>query len=363
MSKRNNEKTSRAVFPIAMMTDNRPVLVVGGGKIATRKVGLLLDAQAHVTVVAPEVTRSLEELIDAGRIRHEAREFAEADLVGQGMVFAATDDRSVNRTVLQAARAKGVLCSSVDGNWPEGDFVTPAILRRDNLMIAISTGGHSCRRSRMVKDSLDRHIDSVNSADLLVIGTSHNYLSVNQREPYQLVGKRLARVGRMLMGVWGLHEFMLLNTCNRVELLAVARPGADVEELLKDTMDLDRVRSDQCYVKRGVEAFEHMVLTTAGLLSQTPGEYHIVSQVKEALAWATEAGWASGLMQEWMSHVLHVSKDIRNVTSELLRGFEIEDLCLEYIDAECNDLSKQRVLVLGAGTVAEGTVRRLVERD
>ncbi len=353
---------SRPIFPAGLLAEGRRVLVVGGGKVALRKVGLLLDAQCDVIVVSPTLSDQLAEWTRQDRVRCEQREFADGDVRGAFMVFAATNDRSVNRHIIDVCREQKILCSSVDGNWPEGDFVTPAILRRDELTIAVSTGGKSCRRSRMIRESLGRHIDRVDSSELMVMGTSHNYLDVDHREPYQLVGKRGDRVGRMLMGVWGVQEFMLLSTCNRVELLAVVTPGEDTEQLLQCVMGFDHLKADQYYVKRAGDAFDHTALTAAGLLSQTPGEYHIVSQYKEALESCVQAGWANGIIQEWVSHALHVSKAVRNRTAELLHEFEIEDLCVRYLDDRCPDIADRSVLVIGTGMVGRGLVHRLLER-
>ncbi len=357
------QRVSRSVLPIGILTDGRTALVVGGGQTATRKVRLLLEAALAVQVVSPELTEQLQELIATGQISHLPREFAESDVSGKAIVFAATDNRGVNRTILQTCRQSGVLCSCVDGNWADGDFVTPAITRHGNLTIAVSTGGRSCRQSRMIRDSLHRHIASVESADLLVMGTSHNYLTVDEREPFQLVGERLNRIGRMLKSVWGVHEFTLLNTCNRAEMLAVVSPDADIDEVIKCILGLDGLRNDQFYVKRGRDAFEHVAMMAAGLLSQTPGEFHIVAQIKEAMLRASETGWAGGIMHEWIAHALHVSKDIRRRTSGFLREFEIEDLCMEYLEGECEDMGHRRALVLGTGVVGRGITERLVQRD
>jgi len=350
------------VFPICLMLGSRPSLVVGGGRVASHKVRLLLDGRADVTVVSPTITEEIAQWVQAQRVRHVPREFEDSDLDGVFLTFAATNDRAVNHRIVNQCRDRGILCCSADGNWSAGDFVTPAVFRQDGLTVAVSTGGKSCRRSRMVKDSLVRHVALMQSADLLVLGTSHQELPVEAREPYHLVGQRLERVGQMLAQVWGIHEFMLLNTCNRVEVYAVVNRQVDLAPLLARLMELDRLEPGQFYVKRGYEAFEHVAVLAAGLLSQTPGENHIVAQVKDALEHDVKAGWARGMLQEWIAGALHVSKDIRNVSTPLLRAFEIEDVCLEYIRTEYPEFEDGRITVLGAGTVGMGIARRLLER-
>lgn len=353
---------AETIFPVCLMLRGRPCLVVGGGRVAAHKVRLLLDGGAAVTVVSPSVAGEITQWAGEGRVCHVSREYEESDLVGLFLAFAATDDRAVNRRVVEQCRERGILCCSVDGNWGAGDFVTPAVFHQDGLTVAVSTGGKSCRRSRMVKDNLARHVALMQSADLLVLGTSHQELAVEVREPLHLVGRRLEQAGQMVSQVWGVHEFTLLTTCNRVELHAVVSRQADLASLLARILGLDRLEPGQFYVKRGLEAFEHVALLVAGLLAQTPGEGHIVAQVKESLEFGVKAGWARGVMQEWIAAALHVSKDIRSVAAPLLRAFEIEDVCLEYARTGHADFENSRILVLGSGTVGLGIARRLAER-
>ena len=142
------------MLPVSLLVAGRPCLVVGGGEIATRKTGHLLDAEATVTVVSLTASAELEELARAGRIRLVARLFQDADADGKYLVFATTDDHDVNRRVLEACHARGVLCSAADSNWPQGDFVTPAITRKGGLVVTVSTGGRSCREAKLVKDRI-----------------------------------------------------------------------------------------------------------------------------------------------------------------------------------------------------------------
>lgn len=154
MKKTRKETVIRPILPACLLVAGRPCLVVGGGAIAARKVGHLLDAEADVTVIGTAVSDSLQALADSGKIRVTARAFRDSDVTGKYIVFAATDSEAVNRRVLTACKKRGILCSAVDSCWPEGDFVTPAICRKDGLIVTVSTGGRSCRQSRLVKDRI-----------------------------------------------------------------------------------------------------------------------------------------------------------------------------------------------------------------
>jgi precorrin-2 dehydrogenase / sirohydrochlorin ferrochelatase len=116
----------------------RDCLVVGGGRVATEKAGGLLDCDASVTVVAPEVDAELRAL----PVRVLERPFSRSDVVGRFLVVAATSDRSVNADVSAVARERETLCNVADD--PElCSFILPAIVRRDPIVVGVSTGGAS----------------------------------------------------------------------------------------------------------------------------------------------------------------------------------------------------------------------------
>jgi siroheme synthase-like protein len=129
--------------------EGRSALVVGGGRIAVEKAQGLLDCGARVTVVAPDV---LEELA-ALPVRVVRRRFRVSDVDGHLLVVAATDDREVNRSVSNAAAARAMLCNVADD--PElCSFILPAILRRDPIVVGVSTGGASPALAQRIRDDI-----------------------------------------------------------------------------------------------------------------------------------------------------------------------------------------------------------------
>ena len=346
------------------MLEGRRALVVGGGRVGQRKVELLLDAGADVTLVCPDCVDELAELVRAGRIRHEPRIFADRDVDAEtvAVVFACTDDKHVNRRILDAAKAARIPCCCADGNWADGDFVTPAILRAGDVMIAVSTSGKSCRQSRLIKDNLRKHLDSIESSDLLVLGTSHEYLSAEERAPFHLLAREREAVGAMIRQVWGVHEFFILNTCNRVEIVAAVSKEASTCGILRRLMGFDRLRSDLYYMKHGFDAFSHLCLVTAGMDSQIPGEFHVVSQMKDAVDEAVAFGWAGSIIRELADAALHISKDIHQEIDPLMDVAEIEDVGLRYLDELLPDMQGRRVLVIGTGIVGQGLIAGLLSR-
>lgn len=351
-----NEHLSNGL-PINLFLAGRPCLVVGGGKVALRKIELLLEAGAEVAAVSPEVCPEVGELIEQGLITHTVRPFEAHDVENATLVYAAANSRGVNRNVLECCREKNILCCCVDGNWSKSDFTTPAITRYNQLTLSVSSGGNDCRQSKMIKNSLARHLKMMEAAHLVIVGTDHNHLTVEEREPFHLTGPRFERGGFMIMQLWGIHEFMILNTCNRVEVIAVVSDETARNGILRHIMGFTHLKEDKYYLKTGKEAFEHLCLVTAGMLSQTPGENHITAQMKEALENAKERGWAGNMTQEWISSALHVSKHIKNEVAPLLHSYEIEDLALRYLEANGKELATSTIMVLGAGMIGKGLVK------
>ncbi|WP_310551412.1 precorrin-2 dehydrogenase/sirohydrochlorin ferrochelatase family protein [Paenibacillus glufosinatiresistens] len=127
-------------LPIMLDCRGRRCLVVGGGAVAVRKIRSLLEAQALVTVVSPALAPGLEELAAAGAVDWRRRAFAPGDTAGAWLVFAATGDREVNAAAVREAKAAGIPVSAADD--PEaGDFISPAVVRRGRLTVAVSTSG------------------------------------------------------------------------------------------------------------------------------------------------------------------------------------------------------------------------------
>ena len=99
--------------------------MVGGGKVALDKSRLLIDAGADVRVVSSEMGEDFEKLSKKCALTCLPREFVESDLEGMFLVFAASEDRILNRRVTECCRSRGILSCSADGNWATGDFTVP----------------------------------------------------------------------------------------------------------------------------------------------------------------------------------------------------------------------------------------------
>lgn len=352
---------NRTIYPVGLLLEDRPCLIIGGGKVAARKAEGLLAAKANVTVISPEISASLTELYQEERIQYIARTYQTGDTQGFILVFAATGDRHTNKMVLKECQSHKIPCCPVDGNWMEGDFVTPATIRKGHLSVAISTGGQNCRRSRLIKENLSRHIDMVDSANLVVMGTSHHELPLEYRESLHQNDGEQQQIAGMLMQIWGVHEFMILNTCNRIELWAVKAEGQAIEDLLIKIMGFADLKPDNMYIKTGFDAFEHAALLASGLLSQATGEVHIVAQIKQALKMANDHSWSGGVLAQWMGAALHISKRIRNHIFPNEKMREIEDSVMAFLQ-HIGITPMAKVVVIGTGTVGQSIAKKLATR-
>ncbi|WP_368412677.1 NAD(P)-dependent oxidoreductase [Dongia sp.] len=144
-------------FPLFVRLEKRPVLLVGGGEMAAAKLRLLLSAHAAVTLVAPAVSDEIAAFVAAGRVNWIARSFVDSDLSGHNLVFSAIEDDALDMRVSVAARDAGILVNVVDR--PElSDLIMPAIVDRDEIVVAISTNGGSPVLAQRVRAAVEAAI-------------------------------------------------------------------------------------------------------------------------------------------------------------------------------------------------------------
>ncbi|HUT11469.1 MAG TPA: bifunctional precorrin-2 dehydrogenase/sirohydrochlorin ferrochelatase [Thermoguttaceae bacterium] len=142
-------------LPVGLDVRGRDCVVVGGGSVGTRKADTLARAGADVTVVSPAVTEELAARIEAGRICWVSDCFREEHLSGAFLVVAATDDEALNATVARLAGRRGALvcdASSAD----RSAVIFGALLQRDEVTIAVFTGGRDPAQARSTRDKIGK---------------------------------------------------------------------------------------------------------------------------------------------------------------------------------------------------------------
>jgi precorrin-2 dehydrogenase/sirohydrochlorin ferrochelatase len=146
-----------SLFPIFLKLAARPCVVIGAGNIAESKIESLLQAEAHVTVIAPDALPRVQEWAAEGRMTWHRREYAHGDLAGAFLVVAATNTPPVNRAVFADANAANILVNAVD-DPPFCDYYFPSVVRRGELQIAISTAGESPALAQRLRKELNAQL-------------------------------------------------------------------------------------------------------------------------------------------------------------------------------------------------------------
>ena len=169
-------------YPVHLDIQNRNCLVVGGGAVGTRKVITLLDCRAYVTVVSPEVTQQLRDYALSGRIDFKERRYRSADIDGMFLVIGATDDEQLNRQISSDADRLNTLCNIADR--PEVcNFILPAIVERDDLIITISTSGKSPALAKKLRKTLECQFGKEYGVFLKLMGAIRKKLLSTSHKP------------------------------------------------------------------------------------------------------------------------------------------------------------------------------------
>src|SRR5208282_3821345 len=189
------EETVTSRFPMFMKLAGKPCLVVGAGKVGEPKIGGLIDTGAHIHVVALAASDQVRAWADAGKIELELRSFLTADLDGKLLAVVATASRSLNELIYREAQQRGVLCNVVD--VPEYcDFFYPAVVRRGDLQIAISTGGQSPSLAQKLRQQLERQFGEGYAAWVEQLGETRRLIlasDLDQETKWELLHSLVSR--------------------------------------------------------------------------------------------------------------------------------------------------------------------------
>jgi len=171
-----------SLFPMFLKIEGRQVLVVGAGKVGESKIAGLLDTGARVRVVARDATAAVRGWARDGQIELELRSFSVADLDGAFIAIVATASRDLNEFVYREAHARGVLCNVVD--VPEFcDFFYPAVVRRGDLQIAISTSGQSPSLAQKLRQQLEKQFGPGYAAWVAELGETRRLVQASDLAP------------------------------------------------------------------------------------------------------------------------------------------------------------------------------------
>ena len=147
------------LYPVMLNLENRRVVIIGGGTVALRKAGDLLEAGAHVLVIAPEVHGEFQALAGAYGTKLDVlqRPYRAGDLAEAALAFSATSDADVNRAVFTEARDRNIFINAVD-DPPNCSFFIPSFIKRGDLILALSTSGTSPAMAARLRREIEKHI-------------------------------------------------------------------------------------------------------------------------------------------------------------------------------------------------------------
>lgn len=142
-------------YPIYLDLRGRNVVVIGGGKVAERKVRTLISSQADVTVISPDLTPRLKRLLAHEEFRYIKRRYRNGDIAGSMMVLVATDDRAANEGIASNIKDSNILINIAD--IPDKcNFILPSIVERGDLIISISTSGKSPAFAKQIRREIEK---------------------------------------------------------------------------------------------------------------------------------------------------------------------------------------------------------------
>ena len=203
------------VYPIGLDLRGRKCLVVGGGKVAERKVAALLEAGAGVWVVSPSLSAELALRQEQGDLHWNPREYAAGDLEGAFLAIAATSFDEVNARVFAEARQARVLVNVADD--PEKcDFILPAMVRRGDLAIAVFTGGQSPALARKIREDLEATYGPEYGQFLEHLGEQRRRILAEVPDP-----ERRRQIFEDLISRWRSHMSRIVKVGSRESALAL----------------------------------------------------------------------------------------------------------------------------------------------
>jgi len=168
------------LYPIFLDISQRTCLIIGGGQVARRKVESLLEHEAKVIVVSPGADQLIEKWAEGKRIIYKNREFLEEDLNEVDITFITTDNPILNSSISKLCRKKGILVNAVD-DPTNCDFFVPSVVRRNSLILAISTEGKSPMFAKKMRQQLEHIISPEYGEFVDLLGEYREWLKENVR--------------------------------------------------------------------------------------------------------------------------------------------------------------------------------------
>ncbi len=198
---------------------------------------------------------------------------------------------------------------------------------------------------------------------LFAAGVSHKTAPVELREQLAVKQSEIVDLAFVLKCFGHLDEIVLLSTCNRVEIYGTTRQATGhIKSLLQLLCAEPRELDDYIYVREDADAVRHLLRVAPGLDSLVLGETEITGQIKNAYEIARNAGLTGRVLNRLFQRAFQATKEIRSRTAIGRGAVSIKSAAVELVEKTLGDLSRQSIMVIGAGQMAECCVRSLVKK-
>ncbi|WP_408954925.1 bifunctional precorrin-2 dehydrogenase/sirohydrochlorin ferrochelatase [Natroniella sp. ANB-PHB2] len=203
------------LYPVNLRLKDKKVLVVGGGKVAFRKLKRLVNTEAKIELVSPQVIEPVKELIIEEEINYKEREFLELDLGGSFLVIAATDQSRLNQEIAQLAERERILVNVID-NLELSTCTLPAVVKRGDLLITIATGGSLPALSRQLRVKLEEEFGTEFNFFLQLLAEIRPIVidKIDQEEKRRQIFRKLANLE--LIEQLGIDRLAVIEEVKRI---------------------------------------------------------------------------------------------------------------------------------------------------
>ncbi len=193
-------------YPVMLDLKGKKCLVVGGGTVAERKVMHLVESDADVYVIALELTETLQNLINEGKLSYLGRNYQPSFLDDVWLVFAATDDRELNRRIALDCLERKIFCNSVS-EPTHGSFIVPACLKKGSLMVSVSTSGCGPALAARIRDAISESVNNECDIYLEFLAKWRSYIKALKLDDFTRREIFRDAAEFVFHNIWGEQEF------------------------------------------------------------------------------------------------------------------------------------------------------------
>ena len=347
----------KSFLPLGIDVSMLKCLIVGGGRIAQRKAGTLVNYNAEITIISPDVSDDLFEIINDSNVKYIKGYYSSRMLDGFDLVVAATSDKQVNCQIACDAKAKGKF-SCIASSAKHSNIIFPAIYSRDGITVAVHSNGKNCLKSKYTKNKIADFLNSNNPKELLLFGVSYGDL------PVEVSGELDRFTKHFNVSMLSYNDIAVISTCQRWEcVIYSSNPNQALRYLfglIKDEAGIDLSNYAKfTYGKNGVKAFHHFVRLSAGLDSNLIGETEIVAQMNSSVK-----NWLDDQSQLRSIFELAMLK-ARKIRSESLSSLSKTNwLCAvkSFIKNDIDENGEAKISVIGEGVFVD-KIKRSVNAE